>query len=149
MHNLIWAWVFGFIRYIAFWWIVVIIYLLHRYLMKVLQQVQSGLPVTGSASYLSKKRTQRATIDSRLQIDSLVAAFEHRAARYAKSYLSVIVFNSTHYYSTYFVSSSSNVQLCMVSLAYLMLSRFHSYVFMLYLGYCWHVCVHYCITYLL
>jgi len=51
-----------------------------RYLMKVLQQVQSGSPATGSASYLSKKRAQRTTIDSRLQIDSLVEAYEHRAA---------------------------------------------------------------------
>lgn len=105
-----------------------IVYPLHRYLVKVLQQVQSGVPVTGSASYLSKKRAQRATIDSRLQIDSLVEAYEHRAARCAN--LTCLFFFTLRYCSTYVVSYLA--VMCMASLAYRLLLRFQSYLFMLY-----------------
>ena len=76
--------------------------------MKVLQQVKSGSPVTGSVSYLSKKRGQRATIDSRLQMDSLIEAYEHRAARYA-GLNCLSIFNLSYYCSTYRPSSNSDI----------------------------------------
>lgn len=75
-----------------------------RFLIKALQQAQSGVPPSGSARYLSTNFSGRSTIDQHLQIDSFVEAYKYRAAsvtRKAGQRLSQLTAKGTNAYDAW------------------------------------------------